>query len=143
MGLRAVLASEATPYDADPEEEEEDEEKESRQQGGKKRGALTAPLLQRAGRGQLLRSPFPNVVASLGGEQRWHKMVATDQSPDGCVVAGNVRPQLRDHRLNEELLVEPRSDLCREHRRVVAENGHVLLEPLDGVHRCSIPHPVG
>ena len=42
--------------------------------------------------GQLLRPPRPDAVAALGAEQRRHKSVATDQSPDGRVVAGDVQP---------------------------------------------------
>ncbi len=46
--------------------------------------------------GQLLRPPRPDAVAALGGEQRWRKSVATDQPPDGRVVTGYVRAQLRN-----------------------------------------------
>ncbi len=66
--------------------------------------------------GQPLRPPRPDAVAALGGEQQRRKTVATDQSPDGRVVTGDVRPQLRDGRLDEELLVEPRPYLRREDR---------------------------
>ncbi len=92
--------------------------------------------------GQLLCPPRPNAVAALGGEQRRRKTMTTDQSPDGRVVAGDVRPQLRDHRLNEELLVEPRTNPRCKDRRVVAQQSHVLLQLLDGIRRRSILDPV-
>ncbi len=92
--------------------------------------------------GQLLRPPRPDAVAALGGEQRRRKKVTTDQSPDGCVVTGDVRPQLGDCRLNEELFVEPRPNLRREDRCIVAKDVHILLQLLDSIHRRSILDPV-
>ncbi len=92
--------------------------------------------------GQLLRPPRPDAVAALGGEQWRHKTVATDQSPDGRVVTGDVRAQLRNRRLDEKFLVEPRLDHRRENRRVVAQHGHVLLKLLDTIRRSGILHPV-
>ena len=68
--------------------------------------------------------------------------MATDTLPD-CVVTGDMRAQVRDRRLNEELFVEPSLDLLREHRCVVPQNGHVLLKFLDCVRCRGVPLPVG
>ncbi len=57
------------------------------------------------------------------------------------VVAGYLRTELRERRLHEELLVEPRPDLgCED--RIVVKDVHNLLQLLNRIRRRGVPHPV-